>query len=53
MYIPYHMLVWLLFVEGVENGVSQVEEIQNVTNDTKQEEDLWSVYYPRLCHIKK
>ena len=32
--------------EGVENG------IQNVTNDTKQE-DLSSVCYPRLCHIKK
>jgi len=26
-------------------------EIQNVTNDAKQ--DLSSVYYPRLCHIKK
>jgi predicted metalloprotease with PDZ domain len=43
----------LLFVEGVENGVAQVEEIQNVVNDTKQEEDVSFVYFPRLCHIKK
>ena len=39
-------------VEGVENGVAEVGEIQNVVNDTKQEE-LSSVYFPRLCHIKK
>ena len=33
----------LLFVEGVEN----------VVNNTKQEEDVSSIYFPRLCHIKK
>ena len=47
--MPHVNLTYFLFVEGVENGGSQ---IQNVTNDTKQE-DLSSVCYPRLCHIKK
>ena len=45
-------LLLFVVVEGVENGVAEVGEIQNVVNDTKQE-DLSSVYFPRLCHIKK
>ena len=46
-------LLLFVVVEGVENGVAEVGEIQNVVNDTKQEKDLSSIYYPRLCHIKK
>jgi predicted metalloprotease with PDZ domain len=46
-------LLLFVVVEGVGNGVAEVGEIQNVVNDTKQEEDLSSNYYPRLCRIKK
>ena len=45
-------LLLFVVVEGVENGEEEVGDIQNVVNDTKQE-DLSSIYYPRLCHIKK
>lgn len=37
---------------GISNGAPQVEEIQNVVNNTVQEESS-STYVPRLCHIKK